>query len=202
MIIITGTGRSGTSLAARFCEKIGFPPGGGWGRGIQAGREHPAIVKINNAFAGVDSEDRIPEDLRSRIRGFHRKVVKDPRFVTIENPLLLKTWQGERSDLRFIVMRRDLRAVASSFHANRQFFKKQHELSHGALVAAYQKKLDLFSQQINVLGLNVCWVDFPDCVDDYNLIHSAFVEFGGLKICRKKGRFSWEKLADKRKIHH
>lgn len=39
MLIITGPGRSGTSVFARFCEQVGYDTGGSWNEEINAGKE-------------------------------------------------------------------------------------------------------------------------------------------------------------------
>ena len=47
MIIITGPGRSGTSLVAELYRDLGFDPGGAWNAEISAGREAEDIVRAN-----------------------------------------------------------------------------------------------------------------------------------------------------------
>jgi len=48
MIIITGPGRSGTSVVARLYRELGFDPGGQWDPSIRAGLEEPDITEVNN----------------------------------------------------------------------------------------------------------------------------------------------------------
>lgn len=47
MIIITGPGRSGTSLLARAYREIGLDPGGCWNDAVDAGLEDPDVVLCN-----------------------------------------------------------------------------------------------------------------------------------------------------------
>lgn len=57
MIIITGPGRSGTSVVAQLYRELGFDPGGQWYPSVRAGLEAPDIVEVNNAIAselGID----------------------------------------------------------------------------------------------------------------------------------------------------
>ena len=47
MIVITGPGRSGTSLIGEIYERLGFNPGGSWSDDNNAGREAPEVVEEN-----------------------------------------------------------------------------------------------------------------------------------------------------------
>lgn len=50
MIIITGPGRSGTSVIARLYQELGFNPGGTWNTKVNAGLESPDVAAINDAI--------------------------------------------------------------------------------------------------------------------------------------------------------
>jgi hypothetical protein len=50
VIIITGVGRSGTSLVARLYSELGVDPGGTWDPSINAGLEDPGVVRLNRAI--------------------------------------------------------------------------------------------------------------------------------------------------------
>jgi hypothetical protein len=47
MLIITGPGRSGTSVIAQMYKELGFDPGGEWFEDVRAGLEDPEIVRLN-----------------------------------------------------------------------------------------------------------------------------------------------------------
>lgn len=53
MIIITGPGRSGTSVLALLYKELGFDPGGTWHPGIRAGLENPEFWRLNNKLAAA-----------------------------------------------------------------------------------------------------------------------------------------------------
>lgn len=61
MIIITGPGRSGTSLLARLYTELGFNPGGRWEPAWNAGLEDEAVTRMNLALA---SELGVSADMR------------------------------------------------------------------------------------------------------------------------------------------
>jgi hypothetical protein len=51
VIIITGPGRSGTSVLARLYQELGFDPGGNWNPDVRAGLEHGKFWRLNNEIA-------------------------------------------------------------------------------------------------------------------------------------------------------
>jgi hypothetical protein len=61
MIVITGPGRSGTSLLARLYRELGFDPGGHWEPAVNAGFEDREVVAMNLELAeamGVSIRER------------------------------------------------------------------------------------------------------------------------------------------------
>ncbi len=51
MIVVTGPGRSGTSILAALYQRLGYDPGGTWNESVNAGLEQPDIVRLNKAIA-------------------------------------------------------------------------------------------------------------------------------------------------------
>jgi hypothetical protein len=51
VIIVTGPGRSGTSVLAQLYQQLGFDPGGNWIPKVNAGFEHGEFWRLNNALA-------------------------------------------------------------------------------------------------------------------------------------------------------
>src|SRR5438105_3051486 len=47
MIVTTGTGGRGTSFVAALYRELGFDPGGVWNTAVDAGLEHPEVVRVN-----------------------------------------------------------------------------------------------------------------------------------------------------------
>jgi len=93
MIVITGPGRSGTSVIALIYRELGFDPGGKWLAQVNAGFEAPEVVKLNNA---------IIEDLgiAPLIKG-HRPGIRyrHPRLASFADSasLLLPQWLVEKA---------------------------------------------------------------------------------------------------------
>jgi hypothetical protein len=53
MIVITGPGRSGTSVLARLYKELGFDPGGRWHPEINAGLEDSSVIAANTDVAAA-----------------------------------------------------------------------------------------------------------------------------------------------------
>jgi hypothetical protein len=51
VIIVTGPGRSGTSVLAQLYQQLGFDPGGQWIPSVNAGFEHGDFWRLNNKLA-------------------------------------------------------------------------------------------------------------------------------------------------------
>jgi hypothetical protein len=51
VIIVTGPGRSGTSVLAQLYKELGFDPGGRWIPNVRAGYEHGDFWRLNNELA-------------------------------------------------------------------------------------------------------------------------------------------------------
>ena len=99
MIIVTGPGRSGTSVLSKIYDKLGFEVPGPWNydQNVNAGYEIPEVARLNykmlTELGGVHSmpepafinwegqqkvADRYGREMRTVAERF--KVVKDPRF--------------------------------------------------------------------------------------------------------------------------
>jgi len=97
MIIITGPGRSGTSVIARLYQELGFDPGGTWNPKVNAGLESPDIVIVNDAIIkelGIETLLGISTGLRYRFPKIYR-------FGSIIKPLFP---QGIKKRVRPMLM--------------------------------------------------------------------------------------------------
>jgi hypothetical protein len=74
MIVITRSGRSGTSLLARLYQELGFDPTGHWEPGVNAGLEDEEIVGLNNeilaqlGFRLLGSQADVPSPARTLLK--------------------------------------------------------------------------------------------------------------------------------------
>ena len=112
MIIITGTGRSGTSYMSKLLDKLGLNVLGSkaWLADKKAGYENDSIMPVFNEFTNgntqkvLDSIKNIPKC----------DVIKTPQFVNRDNPKAVNLFM-EYYNPKLIIMFRDFRATANSF---------------------------------------------------------------------------------------
>jgi hypothetical protein len=95
MIVITGPGRSGTSLIARIYSDLGFNPGGKWNAAANAGLEDSATWRLNRDIAadlGVSlpvqrpvprSVQRVVERFPSLGKALRARQMRSERFGVI-----------------------------------------------------------------------------------------------------------------------
>lgn len=115
MLIITGTGRCGTSCVAKLIGGLGLDPGGTWDAKINAGYEIGEVSRLNDQIAlELQNEAVAVVAARHRvaIESVRRLALKDPRFVA--RPGVLDVWLEVRNDLEFLVLYRNPHATAVS----------------------------------------------------------------------------------------
>lgn len=102
MTIITGIGRSGTSLLALWLRECGVPIVGTWIDSVEAGMEDPRVSEINE---GMD-EDMTDDRALELIHACNFVVAKDPR-LTRRASRKLKLWKQGQPNIRIILTHRD-----------------------------------------------------------------------------------------------
>ena len=126
MLIITGSGRSGTTVVSRFCHNMGYLVGGKMDNTVNAGMEEPFVTEINRAILRQGFENKH----RSLIRDCSRKIIKDPLFCQGN---VLDTWLSIRKDIKLIICLRDMnsvkKSVESSPHKFNKLFKPETDVS-------------------------------------------------------------------------
>lgn len=116
MLIITGVGRCGTSVIAKFFHNMGFNLGKvEWNDDINAGMEDAGVVWINRSLYVCTLKHGSPSRFllkgRRHILNCNLKIVKDPRFTW---PGVLEGWCKFRKDLKILILYRDFNAVLAS----------------------------------------------------------------------------------------
>ena len=104
MIVITGPGRSGTSLIAQIYRELGFDPGGVWIPEYNAGYEDHDIVTANS---GIIRDLRITALADSYGNEMLRREIRDPTdpprpklswWLGTKAARLAERWLGRRAD--------------------------------------------------------------------------------------------------------
>jgi hypothetical protein len=189
MLVITGTGRSGTSVMARHCHNMGYLVGGRWSEKVNAGMEEPVAYELNNEL----KEGRIPDRAASIVKNFSRQVVKDPRFTCKH---VLNYWASIRRDIRVLMLLRDTNKVIASRDSNPEWFKQKDtaEDLDRQIVDTYRT--------CGSLGIPVRTLEFPTFLGQYSMVHDSLTQFGELKIDKILGERSWNILVEPSKVHH
>lgn len=125
MIIITGSGRSGTSITARLFELCGFNlgPDVKWLQRVRAGYEASRVARLNDeiiseglwaqSYASEEKLEQIALKYKERINQLASEydVCKDPRFTTT-----LEVWlrAGVKPELVIVCLRRPEECIESA----------------------------------------------------------------------------------------
>jgi hypothetical protein len=176
VLLITGTGRCGSTLLASYCKMMGHDPGGSPPQ-VEGGPgfEEPALGLIHRAVAEGD-HDRAA----ILIRECPRSVLKDPRFVTLGVPALLRTWATHRPDLRVLVLLRDVERVAASFAARPELFGRGEGPAPPA--AELRRSLDGFLATLRETGLPARLFPLLRRGVTFAEVEEALCGFGGLEL--------------------
>ncbi len=204
MLIITGTGRCGTSCLAKFCQLIGCEAGEGWNEYTNAGCEEGVASKINDKLIRNPTEDDI-----QTIKEFKQQVIKDPRF-TIDD--IADSWIDARKDLKFLFLYRDVEKVVDSLYASIVFFGP-HIKSYGVDLKGNDKDrkkiANILSKKVSKFLLNLLKRDvpfrtltFPNFLTQYDKVYNILTGFGELVFEYEDGKQKWMEWMDKRKVHH
>jgi hypothetical protein len=193
MLVITGMGRSGTSVLAALCKQLGYDPGGDYVEGINAGLEDPAVVAVNeDVFRPAPAGG----PLAGRVRAVRRVVVKDPRFI-LEAGRPLRVWWEHRQDLRVVLTGRDPEEVVRSRQAHPHWFGQVHDGEAGVLRDDVAAAAGLMTD----LGIPFRRLHFPDFLGEPAAVFEA-LRFGGLSFSDWRAKRHWRKLVDPAKVRH
>ena len=201
MLIITGLGKTGTSMIARFCYLIGYDLGTtSWDNREMSlcGMEHPVSMDINNSIMGKITK-QTDKEIEIKIKSIKNQVIKDPRF-TRRRGKIVKTWHKIRKDFKFIILNRDYSAMADRSIYTQSIPNPEKIFDKNKLIEQNKKRFDTFLNVINKLKIPYKIIIFPDFLDQYNLIYE-YLHWGGLKFDYNKGELIWNQWADKSKVH-
>jgi hypothetical protein len=103
MIVITGPGRSGTSLVAQVCRDLGMDPGGVWNPAARAGFEDREIVRANRAIIrdlGIRGSGRqfgfLPDErFPSRVKTLARSMLPEERQRQLRSMVRHPPWRSK-----------------------------------------------------------------------------------------------------------
>jgi len=198
MIIITGPGRSGTSVLAQFCLKMGYNPGGSWYDCVDAGMEHPRVAAINDAlFLEVTRTGAVQKALdehREEMRSLDLIVVKDPRFTF--HPAILRAWHSVRSDLKVLVTYRTPEHSIASRQRHARDLVHKHKRHPDVLRCDFANVIEAMLD----LDIPFSILLFPNFLKQYPHVYEAF-EILGMPLHHDAGQEVWNTLVNLEKVH-
>jgi hypothetical protein len=175
MLVITGTGRCGTTLLAAYCKMMGHDPGGRGGPHDEAGFEDPEVCRIHGVILRQGAPRAAP-----LLRGLARTVVKDPRFVTLgAADRLLPAWARCRPDLRFLILHRRYESAAASFARQPERFERSDA---AAIAADLRRFFASFLTTLRRLRLPYRTVPLLRPDTGFADVEEVLVRFGGLAL--------------------
>jgi hypothetical protein len=194
MIVITGPGRSGTSVLAAVYKELGFDPGGTWVERTSAGLEDPRFFSLNNRVAaqlGMTMLKRLPKaaaaapdeevtfqparwELLEEVVAHNREamlelareteVVKDPRFS-----YLLPVWLAAGAAIGHVVITtRAMEAMVAS-----RLAAKQTELSPSEVRNSLTYAIGVISTTVIDHEIPHTWLRFPDFLEDHAALYDV-----------------------------
>ena len=94
MILITGPGRSGTTVLALLYRELGFDPGGVWRDDTRSGLEDPEIVALNEAIIDAVGLTPMgaPGGIRKRIRRAGKALIPSSYQSRLRSRLRALPW--------------------------------------------------------------------------------------------------------------
>jgi hypothetical protein len=127
MIIITGPGRSGTSVLAQLYKELGFDPGGEWFTEIQGGLEPPEVVEVNEEILealGL-SPMGAPGGGRRRVRRAGKAMIPPRYRAWLRYALRRMPWMGssQPSLMRWEDLDQTVAEFAPRLHAIAQRYR-------------------------------------------------------------------------------
>ncbi len=177
MLMITGAGRSGTSLLAKYCLLMGNDPGGRWNDEADAGFEDDNAIAFTRMADIAGLEKAL---MFERGQPVNRAVVKVPQLVTIGKPALLDAWLALKPGLRLLVAKRPFEAVGQSFARLPDLFKRGTDPK--AIADQMRKQYEEFTAY--AAGKGVPHYIVPMLTEEmtFAAIREGLVAFGGLNL--------------------
>jgi len=220
VIIITGLGRCGTSLLAKFFHEMEFNLGNqiSWNEDMRAGYEFAPAYAINRDLytdfidpgKDIDLDERIDcpywgyasyrerifrfdkDDIPERHQGGKIEVIKDPRFTW--SPLLIRSWRKVRSDLKLIICHRNTQEIWMS---RKYLGEKYYDPKHERMLNPDIYKIDFNDFLTEVMRLDIPFelLFFPNFLTNLEKVLTACKRLD-ISIDKVKARFVWGNMID------
>ena len=195
MLVITGTGRSGTTALAQWLKELNLLPyEGEYIKQHYSGLEPFDVSRVNSAiWIGNDAPMQSIPAQEAAIRAVDYSIIKDDKFFYSN---VLDTWLSVRQDLKFLITIRNFTKVEKSRRAVGQLNKVRtpEQLNSDFGKFLHRVILNKLPYQI------IC---FPDFLDSYEEVHEKFKLLAPeIEINFEEGKLAWDKVINKNLVHY
>ena len=168
MLVITGTGRSGTSIVAAWLKKCGvIKYDCEWIPQFNSGFDTPDVARVNSAiWLGNDLPLQSIPAQTTAIKAFEYDIIKDPKFFYGN---VLNTWLSVRQDMKFLICLRKFSEVE----------KSRLNLSQLAMARKPQElenDLGKFMNQLIFNNIPFEFIVFPKFTDQYEDVYNKIIK--------------------------
>ena len=194
MLVITGTGRSGTSIIAAWLKKCGMIDyESEWIPQFNSGYDTPDVSRLNSAiWLGNDPQLQSIPAQTVAIKSFDYKIVKDPKFFYGN---VLNTWLSIRKDMTFLICLRKFNQV----HKSRLNLS---QLNMARKPEELENDLGRFVSQLVFNEIPFEFITYPEFAESYDEVYAKINKLHPeLDINIDTGRKIWNEIIDKSKLH-
>jgi len=195
MLVITGTGRSGTTALALWLKELNLLPyEGEYIEQFFSGLEPREVKRVNSAiWLGNDAPMQSIPAQESAILDVDYSVIKDPMFFYGN---VLDTWISVRKDLKFLIAIRKFSIVEKSR-------LNVGQINQARNAQELQSDFGKFLSTIIFNKLPYEIICFPDFLDSYKEVHTKIMALDPtLNIDFKKGEKAWKTVIKKHLVHY
>lgn len=197
MLIITGTGRSGTSVIAAWLKELGLMENlTEWIPQTSSGYDTRDVSRVNKAIVlGNDAAMQSIPAQTEAIRGFKHEIIKDPIFFYGN---ALNTWLDVRKDFKVLICLRKFQHVHKS-----RMRVQQHNLAFTP--EELRIELGRFVSELIFNEIPYEVITFPSLLDSYDDVYERIkVLYPAIeeKVSIEDGRKAWEQIVKKNLVHY
>ena len=194
MLVITGTGRSGTSAITLWLKKCGlidYPTQ--WVEQFNSGLEPSDVDRVNSAiWIGNDAPmQSIPAQMEA-IGKINYKIIKDPKFFYGN---VLRTWIDKRKDLKFLICMRKF----SNVHKSRI---RVNQLNQVRTPEQLTSDFGRFLSNLIFNNMDYEIICYPDFIDQHKLVYNKIKKLDpNIKLDFDESKKVWEETMDRSMVH-
>jgi hypothetical protein len=143
---------------------------------MSGGLEDEQVRRINKQLL----ENGRNQELDKAIREIPVGVIKEPRFATLGNPILIQTWYAVRPEIKLLVVKRNFHDVGCSLHSSKGIKPIGDTPEEAAKIVG--EGYNALLAEIKRLEIPYEQLEFPDFCDQRDHVLDVLQEFGLLQF--------------------